>query len=128
MKYDHFILILFFALFITSGCKKDLDNSCRELREAIQTNDISKAGSAITRFIKRLPSDVNSSENLQHLATTISDNCSLTAQVLCFGCIQTLPEQSEIRITLNSGSTSLSKTIDISYTSNNRMKFVYMHD
>jgi hypothetical protein len=58
----------------------------------------------------------------------LSNKCSLPANVLCFRCIQTLPEQSEMRISFLSGSTRLSKTIDISYPADGLMKVVGVHD
>ena len=123
------IAFLLISSIVFAGCKKNnLKNSCKELKEAMQTNDISKAGSAIRDFINSLPSDVNTSGNLQQLVATISGNCSLTAQVFCFDCIYTDPPESEIQITDNSVSPSISKTIDISSISNNRMRFVNMHD
>jgi hypothetical protein len=120
-------MIAFFVLF--ASCKKDTtDNDCEKLKNAIVSNNAEDIKSAVTQFINQLASKNNSKENLENLAATLSNKCSLTANLLCFGCIQTLPEQSEIRISILSGSTQLSKTIDISYSPDGLMKIVGVHE
>ena len=84
----------------------------------------------VTTAISSLPSKAHTQQNLQALASALSNKCGLTAKVLCYSCIYTLPEQSEIRISIPDGINIVNKTIDISSTSisNKTMKFVGMHD
>ncbi|HMU47299.1 MAG TPA: hypothetical protein PKC72_13085 [Chitinophagaceae bacterium] len=117
------------SLFFFSGCKKEnFSDKCSQLKEAIKTSNVSDAEDAINWFIGKLSSQTYSQQNLDNLATSISGNCSITVIVQCFSCIQTLPEQSEINISFSSGFIAFQKVIDISYTPDNKMKFVDMHD
>ena len=63
-----------------------------------------------------------------HLPVPFNSICTMNASALCFDCIQTLPSQSEIRISFDNGASTVEKTIDISYNSNNKMIFYNLHD
>lgn len=122
------LTITLFVILIVS-CKKDaISNTCEKLKNAIVSNSAEDIKSAVTQFVNQLPSKNHSRENLENLATALSNKCALTANLLCFGCIQTLPEQSEIRISFLSGGTQLSKTIDISYSPDGLIKIVGVHE
>ena len=47
---------------------------------------------------------------------------------ICFDCIKTLPSQSEIRVSYFGINGPVEKTIDIVYTTNNKMVFHNMHE
>lgn len=118
-----FILIL--SLLTFNSCKKDrLDMNCQLLKQAIIEDNRDKANEAITLFIENLSSKMHTTENLQMLVASISGQCSMTSEVICFKCIQTLPEQSEIKILIAG---SLQKIIDISESADGKMKFLNMH-
>lgn len=122
------ILILIYGQLIFS-CKKDeLSGSCENLRDAVLNNNIDKANSSINSFINRLESKVYNEPNLTALVQKISSQCNVSSTISCFNCIRTLPSQTEIRIVINSGGTTVSKTIDLSYSANNIITFVHMHD
>ncbi|MEQ1800097.1 MAG: hypothetical protein ABL872_19230 [Lacibacter sp.] len=99
-----------------------------QLSAAITANDVEQTKKGISNFINNLPSAAYTSQNIDKLTSTISGQCIITATVLCFDCIKTLPSQSEIRLSVVSGSTTVIKIIDITYTPDNRMKFRNMHD
>jgi hypothetical protein len=112
-----------------SGCKKDISTQeCQKLKDGMVLNNTEEVKTVITQFINHLPSKTHTQQNVENLAASISANCAISAQVLCFGCIKTLPEQSEIRLSFMSSGTSIQKTIDISYTPDNEIRFVHMHD
>jgi hypothetical protein len=117
------------CLLIVSSCRKDIDKkSCRELREAVIADEKIAANASITALIKGLPHREHTAENLQSLTDSINRSCEIFASVLCFACIQTLPEQSEIRLSATDGSGTVVKIIDISSNDNNQMIFVNMHN
>ena len=122
------ILILIYGQLVFSCHKDDLSGSCETLRDAVLNNKIDKARSAINNFIDRLDSKVYNEPNLTALVQKISSQCNVSTTIMCFNCIRTLPSQTEIRIVINSGGTTVSKTIDISYSTNNIITFVSMHD
>src|SRR6185436_19579125 len=111
------------------SCDKDrVSGRCETLQEGVLNNNIDKARSAINSFIDRLESKQYNETNLTVLVQKISSQCNVSCTMLCFNCIRTLPGQTEIRITINSGGTTVAKTIDLSYSPNNTIVFVYMHD
>jgi hypothetical protein len=120
-----------FFLFIT-GCEKEqeINTGCEELQSALVNADENKIEQAITEAISSLPSKLHTEQNLTALTLVLTNQCGVSAKVLCFRCIKTLPEQSEIRISATAGTGVVNKTIDISAISisDERMKFVNMHD
>ncbi len=125
-----FILILMILLFVTAACKKEGRSKpdCATLKGAVMTDDIAKTGTQINAFIHSLPSDTSTAENLNNLAKLLSAQCGITATVSCFNCIKTLPAQSEMRLSFFAADTTVSRTIDLSYTPQNEMVFVYLHE
>ena len=122
-----FLFIVLVALM--AGCTKDLaPDQCQELKQAIVVNDVEKVKMKITEAITGLPAPEHTEQNLNTLATVISAKCGLAAKVLCFGCIKTLPEQSEIRVSFVYSGSVISKTIDISYSPDNKIRFVNLHE
>jgi hypothetical protein len=125
-----YLFTLLFLSILVQGCKKQKAEpaDCIQLSAAITANHIDQAKTSITAFINHLPSDAYTSQNLDQLADSISGQCAITAIVLCFDCIDTLPSQTEIRVSVSSEGSTISKTIDITYTPDNKMKFGNMHD
>ena len=99
------------------------------LRNSILAGDVNNAMIALTGFIRNLPSDEHSEINLDRLVASLNSNCSVVAEKLCFGCIMTLPEQSEIRIQFFDNGTVVKKTFDLSHPpGGNSMIVLNMHD
>ena len=122
------LLILIYGQLVFSCHKDELSGSCETLRDAVLNNNIAKANSAINSFINRLESTEYNEPNLIVLVQKISSQCNVSSTISCFNCIRTLPSQTEIRIVISSGGTTVSKTIDLSYSANNIITFVHMHD
>ena len=121
------LLIALPALLLCGSCKKE--NACSSgevLLNAMQDNNIQAAGTVITVYINQLPSQNYTSQNLDRLVDVINRSCGLTARKICFSCIKTLPEQSEIEVA--STNSSLKKVFDISFTAGNEMVFRNMHE
>jgi hypothetical protein len=123
-------LVFFLFSLVLLGCKKDSsDLRCQELKQAMNENNVTSVKSLITDIIKTLPSDIYSEQSVKALAASLSNECGVSAEVLCFSCIQTLPEQTEIRLSFSFSGNIFNKIIDISYTQpTNKMKIVNMHD
>jgi maleate cis-trans isomerase len=115
---------------IFSACRKNaVTAECEKFRIAIVESDIVTARNAITIFISKLPSQKYSKENLDKLAAYITSRCAVSANVLCYSCIKTSPEQSEIKLTLTlPDQRQVKKIIDVTYTPERIMKVLNMHD
>ena len=127
-RFQSFFLILALSFSILTCSKNNPEQDCQSLKNGITDNNHTVVQSVITQFINRLPSKNYTSQNLTELATSIFEHCTVTVDVLCFDCIKTLPTQSEIKISFNTFGTIISKVIDISYSPDNTMKFVNMHE
>jgi hypothetical protein len=125
MKFLKHILFVAMLLFLFAGCKKDrLSNlNCNKLKAGLFANDKAIVSSSLTSLL-----GVYSKENLETLVVGISNDCDISAKSLCFDCIYTLPSQSEIQLTFNQSGNSISKVLDISYTQDNKMKIVGIHN
>jgi hypothetical protein len=132
MAAKFFLVLLCITTTLFTSCEKDEINNkdCDRIKQAMKDQDVAAIKEIITTAINELPSREHTNENLQALVNLLRTNCSLTVDILCYGCIQTLPEQSEISLSFSSGNTTIRKVIDISAisTTNSMMKFVNMHD
>ena len=122
------IVILICGQLFFSCDKDEISGNCESLADGILNNNIDKVRPAVTDFIDGLASKEYNAANLAALVQKISSQCNTSCVILCFDCIDTLPSQSEIRIVMYSGGTTVARTIDISYSTNNMMTFRNMHD
>ena len=129
MKYHKLLTLVIFASFYLTGCKKDSPcNDCEELKTSLTTDNKDNIKSIITSFINNLPSQEYTEQNINSLSSSLSNKCSISTKVFCFDCILTLPSETEIQLTFTNSQSTVSKVIDISYTVDNKMKFVGVHE
>lgn len=114
---------------LVSGCKKEQLSSqdCEKFQAALVALEVEDVKQYISKQIGRLDSDENTAENLNRLAQAVS-RCDLSATVLCFNCIQTLPAQSEIRLAFLQNGDSTFRTLDMSSTPKNKMQCISVHE
>jgi hypothetical protein len=125
-----FILVVAVGLFLLPACRKQQlrKPDCQQLLNGITTDNKEEVKGIINGFIAGLPSQTYTEQNLNALVAAINGQCGESATMLCFDCIQTLPSQTEIRIAYAGISGPVAKTIDIIYTTNNKMTFSNMHE
>ena len=129
MKHLKLLSVIIVVLIALAGCKKDCPaNDCETLKTALIAGDITNLQSSITNLINNLPSKEYTEQNINSLASSLSNQCSVTTKVICFDCVMTLPSETEIQLTFTNNQSIVSKVIDISYTADNKMKFVSAHD
>ena len=130
MTRKYISLLAMALLLVALSCsKEDKDGDyCQELREGVTNSNVEKVRHVITQFINGLPSQDYTEENINNLVNVIEDYCDGSAAVLCFDCVQTLPSQTEIQIWYPGTGGLVNKIIDITYTTNNEMKFGNLHD
>lgn len=119
----------YLLLLIAISCtKQDLELNCNSLKEGIISNDINRVKLSFSNFIADLEDKTHTSQNLTSLAQNISSSCSIKVDVLCYGCIKTLPAQSELKISFSSSGATITKVVDISEENSREMRFINMHD
>jgi len=130
MTKAHFLLIAITGFFLLAACKKEkiVTADCQQLQNGITTDNIEEVKTIINKFISNLSSQTYTEQNLNNLVNAIGQQCSATATLLCFDCIQTLPSQTEIRISYPGTGGPVEKTIDITYNTSNKMIFNNLHD
>jgi hypothetical protein len=129
MLYNRLLMAITIMAILSLGCKKDFSTrKCEQLKTEMAADNVQEVIKLVTEKVNQLASQNYTRENLNTLATSLSGDCGISATVLCFGCIQTLPEQSEIRLSFNSSGSLVAKTIDISYTPDNKIKIINMHN
>jgi hypothetical protein len=124
-------LILGIALclpFYHAEGNRSWQSDCTALQSGITNSNVDQVKAVISKFIRSLPSQDYTEENINKLVTVIEEQCDASVSLLCYDCIKTLPSQTEIRIEYAGTTSPANKTIDITYTSNNKMKFSDMHD
>jgi hypothetical protein len=131
MNMRHFLFIAIAGLSLLPACKKQelrKPADCQQLQSGITTDNKEQVKEVINGHIAGLPSQTYTEQNLNALVNAINGQCGNTATLLCFDCIQTLPSQTEIRIAYTGTAGPVARTIDIIYTSSNRMTFSNMHE
>jgi hypothetical protein len=62
------------------------------------------------------------------LVNRINSKCeNISAELICYACIETYPPQSEILLTTDSVGASINRTIDILTPSKDKLSFVRIH-
>jgi hypothetical protein len=123
------ISIIIFLLISANACKKDsVKDNCDNLKLAILSNNSAMTKSALYEIIATLPSQDYSRLNVQNLVNRITIDCGLPTELLCYNCIFTLPPQTEIRILVNSPASTQQKVIDLSYTTENKITIIRVHE
>lgn len=124
------------GLLFFTGCRKDSTRSmnCEKLRTGILTNNKELVKEEINRITLSFRPDPAASDlyghrlNIEKLVQMLKEDCNLSASADCYNCIQTLPPQTEIYITISTGSATVNKVIDLSYDSQRHLLFHNMHD
>ncbi len=123
-------LVLAIMLLTQLSCTKDdATENCPQLKAAMVADDTATVNLLVTDYINNLSSKFYTEKNLNDLAAAIASQCTITARVLCFDCIQTLPGQTEIEVTFSNNGSTVRKIFDISYRlQTNIIVFGSMHD
>ena len=84
-----------FLLLVTSmffSCQKDdKEFNCDSLKAGLAATDVNRVKEAIDDYIASMPNRDDNEENIQEICQRITSNCEVTAELLCFDCVQTLP-------------------------------------
>lgn len=117
-------LLMAFVSFLNSCQREEISNAdCDRLRNGLATKDDDLVNKALDNLLTTY-----SEANLQKLAKSISDRCEISATVFCFDCIKTNPTQSEIRFSFFQSGATVERIIDLSYTPDNKMRVVDVHE
>jgi hypothetical protein len=106
------------------SCSKELTTrNCRDLKKALAADDVHALSSALRKEL-----GMHSKESLEKLAAAISLQCDVKAAMLCFGCIYTLPAQSEMKVEFIYNGVNIKKVIDLIADSNNQIEIKNIHN
>lgn len=118
-------IAVFLTLFIS--CKKENQCRCGGLKEAAIAGDVSTAKLNVESVIATLKDKTYNQANIGSLNQKLSSHCGVMAEMFCYDCVKTNPSQTEIKITVQSGTNRVEKIVDLSYNSSNQIVFVNMH-
>lgn len=123
-------LLVLAGLPFLSACSKDSNRlpDCQQLKEGVISLDKEKVKQEITAFINNLPVKTHTQLNLQRLVDAINSRCGNTATLVCYACIKTLPEESEIVLRYPVPGGIAHQVIDISSDKEQKMIFINMHE
>ena len=105
--------------------------SCGGVAHALVSNDVGALRDILDPMMASF--DINSADGQvqERLLSVVDflDECpSLEATFSCFECIHSLPPQSEIEVQVITGTTSVTKIIDIARDNSGKFKVVAIHD
>ena len=135
-----FILIISVLLCIClSSCKKILDSNyyqidSENLRNGIVTFNSEIVCTEITKLLLDLKANPSAddkfgqAENLNKLIDRINTNCdNVTAELICYACIYTLPPQSELKLSTDSSGVEVARVLDIFTPEDDILSCVRIH-
>ncbi|KAA5536951.1 hypothetical protein F0919_04565 [Taibaiella lutea] len=109
--------------------------NCQNFKTGITTDMSDMVGTEVNKLCLDLmpaassPSDeYGQSQNINILVQRLSEKCDVTATLVCYACIETLPAQSEIRISINQNGTVYNRILDITVTQQNMLIYNGMHE
>jgi hypothetical protein len=125
-----FIPIFIFCLF--AGCKKSGGIRCEGLVSAVQEDNIEMVKSMITAMASRFSPKVSATDPDGHYQSYLEligllSDCGFNAAGVCYGCVNTLPATSEIRVSLVQGVVEFVRIIDVAPDGSNRFVCTGMH-
>lgn len=129
------LLLLLPLAFLGLGCEKDNSERCEGLRVAVQNDDIA----TVKDIVNRLTEDLNAQaptatdpsghyDNYLTLIDRLNGECDVNATEVCYACIQTLPETSEIKLVIPLGTHSQTRIIDIKPDQSGKLICSNMHE
>jgi len=121
------VFLVLLVLFSFTSCKKEHSSSCQDLKQAAVNNNMDRLKEIVISYISSLPSPKYTQPNLDQLAQVISQ-CDIKASVSCFDCVKTLPSQTEMGLIFSYNGTQTQKIIDFSYSDNNEIVVLRVHD
>lgn len=133
------MLIVMVLSFVIMGvsCDKGDDKAtldCTKFKAAVIDKDIAVLNSEIARLVDDLKpaptvsDEIGHSKNIGILIQRINECDSVTAGLICYACIETLPAQTEIRVRVDSAGVLVYRIIDISTPEGAKLKFVNIHE
>ena len=142
MKKRQKLFILITLLIIVSSlssCKKILDSNYYQidnenLQKGIITYNSEIVCSEITKLLldlKAKPSandKFGQADNINKLIDRINTNCdNVTAELVCYACIYTLPPQSELKLSTDSSGVEVSRVLDILTPKDDILSCMHIH-
>ena len=141
MKYQYsFILLVVLLLFShLSSCKKILDSNYYQVdSKNLQNGIINYNSEIVCTEIAKLLLDLKAKpskedkfgqeDNLNSLIYRINTNCDkVTAEQICYACIETNPQQSELRLSTDSSGVEVSRVLDILTPDDDILSCVRIH-
>ena len=137
MKIIKFVLIFFtFLFFFSCNSSTEPNNfSNKDFSIGIINMDQGLVATETNKLLSDLFPKISSDdpygqrENISTFIDRINSKCdNISAELICYACILTYPPQSEILLTTDSASVSITRTIDISTSSEDKLSFVRIHE
>jgi len=128
------------CLLMFAACKKNKIDSvnafnCQHFKTGIMNDSSAMVGVEVNKLCEDLlpaaptPADeYGQAQNINILVQRLSQKCDITATLVCYACIETLPAQSEITISINQNGTIYTRTLDITVDQQNMLIYNGMHE
>ena len=141
MKYQYYFILLVVLLLFShlSSCKKILDSNYYQVdSKNLQNGIINYNSEIVCTEISKLLLDLKAKpskedkfgqeDNLNSLIYRINTNCDkVTAELICYACIKTLPPQSELKLSTDSSGVEVAIVLDILTPDDDILSCVRIH-
>ena len=117
------LLIMIGCCSIIRSCDKDSMCSSNKFTEALHASNVSLVSKEVQGLLKQY-----SESNLNSFASSLTSKYQVKATVLRFDCVQTNPEQTEIKIQYDFQGGQQQRILDVSKDHANMMKLVSIHE
>ena len=138
MRTNVFLLLFAFSFLFLFSCEKEdkiMNPDCANFIEAL----IYLKSNSVKKVIDELTLDLNPDvkeddnwgqrENIDLLIDRLNSQCeNISASLVCYACIYTLPPQSEIIISTDSSGVEIKRVIDILTPNDAILKYINVHE
>lgn len=141
MSYQYFfiLLVVLFLFSHLSSCKRILDSNYYQVdSKNLQNGMINFNSEIVCTEITKLLLDLKAKpskedkfgqeENMNSLIYRINTNCDkVTAELICYACIETLPPQSELKLLTDSSGVEVARVLDVLTPDDDILSCVRIH-
>ncbi len=128
-RFYLFLIVILSTLSFTSCDKQVSDQLCSALKDSFASNNQELVKLQMQQLITGIPPVTGNSFTHLDAAVQKLNSCGMNASVVCYGCIQTLPEQSEVNIHFSYRGNTIHYILDFSTAaSTGKLVFLNYHE
>jgi hypothetical protein len=129
----YFLLLVFSMTVFSIGCNDTIAEPCEKLKEGLIMLDEEQTLPILNQMLDEYDPSPGASDLIGHEANLaafvekLESDCGIDALLECYGCVETFPVISHVRMSLDSSGVLVDRTIDIRTPSDGKLLATGIH-